>query len=55
MKKEDLKASFDQIKPSESEKTRMLNNILNHSDEKKGISMLSFNFKKAVPALVLTE
>jgi len=54
VKKEDLKASFDQIKPSESEKTRMLNNILNHSDEKKGISMLSFNFKKAVPALVLT-
>ncbi|HHW01076.1 MAG TPA: hypothetical protein GXX36_16195 [Clostridiaceae bacterium] len=54
MKKEDLKASFDQIMPSEFEKKRMLDNILNHRDRKKGISMPLYNIKKAIPALVLT-
>lgn len=54
MKKEDLKASFDQIMPSEFEKKRMLDNILNHHDRKKGISMPLYNIKKAIPALVLT-
>jgi hypothetical protein len=53
MKKEDLKISFDQIKPSESAKKRMLDNILSHSDRKKGTFMTLFNFKKAIPALAL--
>jgi hypothetical protein len=54
VKKEDLKVSFDQIKPNESAKKRMLDNILNHSNRKKGIFITSFNFKKAIPALALT-
>ncbi len=54
MKKEDLKASFEQIKPSESAKKRMLENILDHSYRKKGRTMLSFNFKKVIPALALS-
>jgi len=53
VRKEDLKASFDQIKPSEYTKKRMLDNILNHSDRKKGIFMSLFKFKKAIPALAL--
>lgn len=54
MKKEDLKNSFDQIKPSESAKKRMLDNILNHSERKKGIFMTLFGSKKAIPVLALT-
>jgi len=54
VKKEDLKASFDQIKLSESAKKRMLDNIMNHSNKKKGICMTLYSFKKAVPALALT-
>jgi len=54
VKKEDLKASFDQIMPGEFEKKRMLDNILNHYDRKKGISMPLYNIRKAIPALVLT-
>ena len=53
MEKEDLKVSFDKIKPSESAKKRMLDNILNYSERKKGISMKLFNYKKAVPVLAL--
>lgn len=51
MKKEDLKFSFEQIKPDESAKRRMLQNILNH-DRKKGSYMIN-NFKKVIPALAL--
>jgi len=54
VKKEDFKNSFDRIKPSESAKKRMLDNVLNNSDRRKGVFVTLFNFKKAIPALVLT-
>ena len=54
MKKEGLKTSFDQIKPDEVTKKRMLSNILNYSDRKKENSMALFFSKKAIPALALT-
>ncbi|NLM28045.1 MAG: hypothetical protein GX211_07700 [Clostridiaceae bacterium] len=53
MKKEDLMVSFDNIKPTESARKRMLDNILSYSNRKKGISMKLINYKKAVPALAL--
>ncbi len=53
MKKEDLKLAFDKIKPSESAKKRMLKNILNYSERKKGAVITLINFKKAVLALTL--
>jgi len=54
VKREDLKHSFDQIKPSEAAKSRMLDHILNYSDRKKGMNMSLFQLKKAIPALALT-
>ena len=39
MRKEDLRASFDRIRPDESAKKRMLGNILNQYERKKGIIM----------------
>ncbi|NLG88120.1 MAG: hypothetical protein GX494_02695 [Clostridiaceae bacterium] len=51
MKKEDLIVSFDNIKPTESARKRMLDNILNNSKRKKGSSMKLINYKKTVPAL----
>jgi len=52
MKREDLRASFDRIKPDESAKNRMLDNIMNQYESKKGIHML-LGFKRAIPALAL--
>ncbi|MGE5614513.1 MAG: hypothetical protein ACM3XR_08910 [Bacillota bacterium] len=54
MKKEELKLSFDQIKPSESDKKRMLDNILKQYERKQGFSFIApYNYKKAIPALAL--
>jgi hypothetical protein len=54
MRKEDLKVSFDRIKPSESDKKRMLDNILKQSEKKRGFTFISpYNYKKAIPALAL--
>jgi len=53
MRKEDIKASFDNIKPDETAKSRMLDNIINHSYRKKEHIMTSFKFKKAIPALAM--
>jgi hypothetical protein len=54
MRKEDLKASFDKIKPGESDKKRMLDNILNQYEKKKGFAFLAnLNYKKAIPTLAL--
>lgn len=54
MKREDIKNVFDKIEPDISAKERMLENILNHSAKRKENARLSFNFRKAVPALALT-
>ncbi len=53
MKREDIKTIFDRIKPDISAKERMLENILNHSEKRKENTMLSFHFRKAIPALAL--
>ena len=53
MKREDIKNVFDRIEPDISAKERMLDNVLNHSKKRKENTMLSFNFKKAIPALAL--
>lgn len=53
MKKEDLKASFDSIKPDESAKERMLYNVLNHSKKGRMFNMRLFSIKKAAPVLAL--
>jgi len=53
MRKEDLKNSFEKIRPGESEKKRMLDNILNYSDRRKENVMKLFSLKKAIPALAL--
>ncbi|MGI6706266.1 MAG: hypothetical protein ACOX6S_08425 [Clostridia bacterium] len=53
MKRVDIKTVFDRIKPDISAKERMLENILNHSEKRKENTMLSFHFKKAIPALAL--
>lgn len=53
MKREDIKIVFDNIEPDMSAKERMLENVLNHSKNKKENAMLPFNFRKAIPALVL--
>lgn len=54
MRKEDIKVSFDRIKPSESDKKRILDNIMKQSDKKKGFTFISpYNYKKAIPALAL--
>lgn len=52
MRKEDLKASFDQVKPSESAKKRMIDNIMNQYEREKGIYM-PLNLRKAIPAFAL--
>ncbi len=52
MKKEELKASFDRIKPDEAAKKRMLDNILNQYERKKGFFM-PLNLKRAIPALAV--
>jgi len=52
--KEELKYSLDQIKPSETAKKRMLENILNHNENKKEVPMASFSYKKVVPVLALS-
>ena len=54
MNKEELKYSLDQIKPSETAKKRMLENILNHNENKKEVPMASFSYKKVVPVLALS-
>ncbi len=51
MRREDLKDSFDKIKPDKSAQIRMLDNILSHSGKER--KMAGLNFKKAVPALSL--
>jgi len=53
LRKEDFRASFDQIRPDEAAKGRMLYNILNHSYEKKGYVMKPLGLNKAIPALAL--
>lgn len=45
---------FDNIEPDMPAKERMLENVLYHSKNRKMNPMLYFNFRKAVPALVLT-
>ena len=45
---------FDNIEPEMPAKERMLENVLYHSKNRKMNPMLYFNFRKAVPALVLT-
>lgn len=53
MKHEDIKNVFDHIQPDISAKERMLRNVLDHSENRRQNIILSFNFRKAVPALVL--
>jgi len=53
MKKEDLRASLDRIRPDDAARSRMLHNIMNHSYEKKGFFMRPLTLKKAIPALAL--
>ena len=45
MRKEDFRTFLDNIKPTETEKNRMLHNILNHSYRKKDIFMAPFKLK----------
>jgi len=45
---------FDNIEPDIPAKERMLENVLYHSKNRKINTMFYFNFRKAVPALVLT-
>ncbi|HEY8421407.1 MAG TPA: hypothetical protein VIL05_06680 [Thermoclostridium sp.] len=52
MKKEDLKASFDRLKPGETAKKRMLDNILNQY-EKKRVFYMPSGVKRAIPALAI--
>ena len=54
MKQEDIKFVLDHIKPDISAKERMLENTINHSKRRNENTMLSFNFRNAIPALVLT-
>jgi len=54
VKREDIKMVFDNIEPDMPAKERMLENVLYHSKNRKMNPMLYFNFRKAVPALVLT-
>jgi hypothetical protein len=53
VRREDIKASFDKVKPSEADKSRMLNNIIDRSYGKKDNIMASFRFKKLIPALAM--
>jgi len=53
MKMEEFKACFEKIKPDESAKMRMLDNILRYHDRKKAKPVMPPIFKKAVPALAL--
>jgi len=50
VRKEDLKASLDKIKPDEAAKRRMRYNIMNYNEEKTARPILR---KRAVPALAL--
>lgn len=52
MKKAELRASFERIKPREADKKRMLDNILKEYEKKRRVFM-PFNFRKAIPALAL--
>lgn len=52
MKKEELRDSFDRIRPDEAAKRRMLDNILNQYERKKRIYM-PFGLQRAVPALAV--
>jgi hypothetical protein len=56
VKREDIRAALDRIRPEETAKKRMIANILNYSEkrnssEKRNLS--SFNFRRAVPAFIL--
>lgn len=51
MRREELKASFDNIKPDEYATKRMLDNILSHTGKEK--KMAKYNFRKVVPALTM--
>jgi len=53
VKREDFINSFDRIKPDNSAKRRMLDNILSHSGKERKTAVFSFNIRKAVPALSL--
>ncbi len=53
MKKENLKLAFDQVKPSEQEKERMFDSILDSEKRKKGSFMTLSMVRKAIPALAL--
>jgi len=52
MKREELKASFERIKPDEAAKRRMLENIMNEYERKKGKNM-ALNLRRAIPALAM--
>jgi len=53
MKREDIKNIFDPIAPDLAAKERMFENVLNHSDHSRVKTTVSFNFRKAIPALAL--
>ncbi|NLC19784.1 MAG: hypothetical protein GX757_11340 [Clostridiales bacterium] len=53
MKKEDLKAAFDQIQPGPDAEKRMLNKIMNYKDSRKENTMRTLNIKRLVPVLGL--
>jgi hypothetical protein len=50
--RDDIRIIFDNIKPDTPARERMLKNIL-YPKKRKEITMLSFNFRKAIPALVI--
>lgn len=50
MREDDIKKSFDNVKPDDIATQRMLNNVLNHSDNKREVSLIkSLNLRKAIP------
>lgn len=53
MNQDNIKNVFGQIIPDMSAKERMLENILNTAAKRSGRSILSFNLRKAIPALAL--
>lgn len=53
MKKEDLKAAFDQIQPGPDAEIRMWNQIINQKENGKERAMKTFNIRRLVPVLGL--
>ena len=61
MKKEDFRYSFDMIKPDESARKRMLDNIMQYADKNAGksdeirtVKYRRVRFRIAIPVFVLT-